>query len=69
MQDTQVQSLVGKLRSHMPQSNQAHMPQLLGLHATTREPMHLSERPHDAMNTPHAATKAQRSQISILLKS
>ena len=44
MQGTQVQSLVGELRSHMPWSNSAHMPSLSSPHTTTRESAHHSER-------------------------
>lgn len=46
----QVQPLVGELRSHILQGNKAHEPQLLSLCTATK--------------TLHAATKAQRSQIS-----
>ena len=38
MQGTQVRSLVGELRSHMPRGNEARAPQLLSPCATTREP-------------------------------
>ena len=47
----------------------SHATGQLSSHATTREPVHLSERSRDALNTPHAATKTQHSQISTLLKS
>ena len=40
-------SIPGPGRSHMPQSNKAHVPQLLSLHSRAREPQLLS---------PHAAT-------------
>ena len=34
----------GPGRSHMPRSNQAHVPQLLSLHSRAREPQLLSLR-------------------------
>ena len=37
MQDTQVQSLVGELRSHMPVGNQARVPYLLSLCSRAQE--------------------------------
>ena len=36
-QRTQVRSLVWELKSHMPQSNSAHEPQLLSLHSRAHE--------------------------------
>ena len=37
MKGMQIQSLVGELRSHLPQSNEAHTPQLLSARASTKE--------------------------------
>ena len=48
MQGTQVQPLVGELRSHMPRGNKAHVLQLLNLHTTTREACLLQQRPSTA---------------------
>ena len=42
--DTQVQSLVGKLRSHMSWGNRAHVLQLVSPSATTREACVLQQR-------------------------
>ena len=38
MQETRVRSLVGELRSHMPQGNYARAPQLLSLRSRAHEP-------------------------------
>ena len=46
MQSMKVWSLVGELRSHMLQSNQAHVPQLLIQYVTTRESVCCNERSH-----------------------
>ena len=43
---TLVQSLVGELRSCMPQSTKASMLQLLGPQDTTRESVHCNEESH-----------------------
>ena len=37
MQGTRVRSLVGELKPHMPQGNQAHVPQLHSPRTSTRE--------------------------------
>ena len=50
---TQVQSLVGELRFHMPQKNWACMQQLLRPCATTRESVHCNQRSHMAQPRLH----------------
>ena len=64
MQETQVLSLVGELRTQVLQGNQAHALQLLNLSTTTREPTcsgdhtpQLERRVHSPRKSPHATRK------------
>ena len=53
-------SLPGLGRSHMPQSNKAHAPQLLNLHSRAREPQLLSPRATTTeAHTPRACARQQ----------
>ena len=60
MQRTQVQPLLGELRSHMPQNHRAHT---TGPASHNYCPCLQQKIPHDTTNVPHTATKTQRSQI------
>ena len=64
MQGTQVQSLVGELRSHMPRSTYAWALQLETPCATTRESVYSKERSRMTHEDPLCPTKTRRSQIS-----
>ena len=73
VQGTQVQSLVGELRSHLPRNNPAYVLQLLDPLSDNNEPsshdwrvgMLQQKVPPVAVKIPHAATKTQCSQIKI----
>ena len=75
MQGTQVQSLVRELRSHLLQSNSAHVPQLLSLStakrspcSTAREASSLQQSPNTTKNkqakNPQSKTKQKNANIS-----
>ena len=73
MQGTQVQSLVGELRSHLPRNNSACVLRHLDPSSGDNEPSSHNWRvgmlqqkvPPVAVKIPHAATKTQCSQIKI----